>query len=396
MKIGLVCPYSMARGGGVQEIVRAMRKELVARGHDAKIITPQPREIDGIDTEGIIFVGSQADFHTPLGTTTDVSTSIDNEALEQMLETENFDVIHFHEPWQPFLSRQILMYSKSVNIATFHAKVPETLVARTVINAVTPYTKPLLKYLDELVAVSDAAAEYVGTLTSQPITIIPNAVHLREWPKSSRKYDPEGPLNILFLGRLERRKGVKYLIQAFALLEQRMDNVTLTIAGKGPDQVKLESLAKDLGVRNITFVGYVDDQTKKELFHAADLFCAPAIYGESFGIVLLEAMSTGLVTVAGNNSGYTSVLQELGALSLVNPHDSEEFARRLELLLTQPKLRKLWQDWALQYVKQYDYSTIIDQYEALYGEALERHKHSPKTAAVRREQHAKAKRKQTA
>lgn len=396
MKIGLVCPYSMARGGAVQEIVRAMRKELLVRGHDVKIITPQPREIEGIDTEGIIFVGSQADFHSPLGTTTDVSTSIDNEALEQMLETENFDVLHFHEPWQPFLSRQILMYSRSVNIATFHAKVPETLVARTVINAVTPYTKPLLKYLDELVAVSDAAAEYVGTLTSQPITIIPNAIHLNEWPKSPRRYSSDRSFNILFLGRLERRKGVKYLLQAFALLEQRMDNVTLTIAGKGPDQEKLESLAVDLGLQNITFMGYVDDQTKKELFNEADLFCAPAIYGESFGIVLLEAMSTGLVTVAGNNSGYASVMQELGALSLVNPHDTEEFARRLELLLTQPKLRKLWQDWALDYVKQYDYSAVIDQYEALYSEALERHKQHPKTAAVRREQHAKAKRKQAA
>jgi phosphatidylinositol alpha-mannosyltransferase len=392
MKVGLVCPYSMARGGAVQEIVRAMRKELMIRGHDVKIITPQPRDIDGIDTEGIIFVGSQADFHSPLGTTTDVSTRFDNEALEQMLENEQFDILHFHEPWQPFLSRQLLMYSTSVNVATFHAKIPETLVARTVINMVTPYTKPLLKYLDELVAVSEPAAEYVGTLTKQPIHIIPNAIHLKEWPKSSRKFDPAGRLNILFLGRLERRKGVKYLLQAFALLQERMENVTLTIAGKGPDLEKLQALSEELELTNVTFTGYVDDATKKELFAKADLFCAPAIYGESFGIVLLEAMSTGLVTVAANNSGYTSVLQEMGALSVINPHDAEEFARRLELLLTQPELRKVWRQWAFKYVKQFDYSSVLDQYESLYKEALARHKQAPKTPASRRKQHADAKR----
>lgn len=392
MKIGLVCPYSMARGGAVQEIVRAMRRELIERGHEVKIITPQPRDLDGIDTEGIIFVGSQSDFHSPLGTTTDVSTRFDNEVLEQMLENEQFDILHFHEPWQPFLSRQLLMHSKSVNIATFHAKIPETLVARTVINAVTPYTKPLLKYLDELVAVSDSAAEYVGGLTNQPITIIPNAIHLDEWPESKRVYDRDGQLNILFLGRLERRKGVKYLLEAFALLQLRMSNVSLVIAGGGPAREKLEDLAKELELTNVEFMGYVDDETKKELFANADLFCAPAIFGESFGIVLLEAMSTGLVTVAGNNSGYANVMQDLGAVSVVNPHDTEEFARRMELLLTQPELRDLWKKWGSEYVKQFDYSSILDQYEQLYKDSLERHKLSPKTAASRRKEYAKAKR----
>ncbi|CAN5368715.1 phosphatidyl-myo-inositol alpha-mannosyltransferase [soil metagenome] len=390
MKIGLVCPYSMARGGAVQEIVRAMRKELIARGHEAKIITPQPKEIDGIDTDGIIFVGSQADFHSPLGTTADVSTSIDSEALEQMLESENFDILHFHEPWQPFLSKQILSYSKSINIATFHAKIPETLVARTVINLVTPYTKPLLKYLHELVAVSEPASEYVGALTDQPITIIPNAIHLADFPWSDHKFDPTQQLNILFVGRLEKRKGVKYLLQAYSLLAQRMDNVSLTIAGKGPDQEKLEELAAELALPNVHFLGYVDDATKKQLFAEADLFCAPAIFGESFGVVLLEAMSTGLVTIAGSNSGYVSVMQDLGALSVVNPLDTEDFARRMELLLTQPALREEWRSWAREYVKQFDYTSVMDQYETLYEDAL--HKHTPGKKPRERKTHTLRKR----
>ncbi len=376
MKIGLVCPYSMARGGGVQEIVRAVRAELVKRGHDVRIITPQPRDIEGVDTEGLLFVGAATDFRSPLGTTSQVSASIDNEALEQMLETEKFDILHFHEPWVPFLSRQILTRSKSVNIATFHAKVPETVVSRTVVRVVTPYTKPLMKYLHELTAVSEPAAEYVGSLTDQPITIIPNGIDLTSYRKKRRPQTnstDEEMKTILFVGRLERRKGIKYLLRAYSLLAQQMDNVELMIAGDGPDREKLEQLADELELPNVTFLGYIDDATKKELFANADLFCAPALYGESFGIVLLEAMAFGLITVAGNNSGYASVMQELGNLSLINPHDSLEFARRLELLLTQPELDKLWQKWALNYVKQFDYPNIVDQYENLYVEALERH-----------------------
>ncbi len=373
MKIGLVCPYSMARGGGVQEIVRAMRSELVARGHDARIITPQPRDIEGVDTEGIIFVGAATDFRSPLGTTSAVSASIDNEPLEQMLETEKFDILHFHEPWVPFLSRQILARSTSVNVATFHAKVPETILTRTMVRSVTPYTKSIMKYLDELTAVSEPAAEYVGTVTDMPITIIPNGIDLSEYTHVRNPKKNANSKTILFVGRLERRKGVKYLLLAYAQLAQRMDNVSLIIAGNGPDREKLELLAEELRLPNVTFLGFIEDKTKKELLRSADLFCAPALYGESFGIVLLEAMASGAVTVAGNNSGYASVMQDLGNLSLVDPHDSGEFARRMELLLTQPELRQLWRKWALDYVKQFDYPKIVDQYEALYKDVLERY-----------------------
>ncbi len=374
MKIGLVCPYSIARGGAVQEIVRAQRAELVRRGHDVKIIVPQPRDISDVDLSGLIFVGSASDFRSPMGTTTAVSSSFDDEALVQMLETEQFDILHFHEPWQPFLSRQILARSTSVNIATFHAKIPETLMSRTIVRVVTPYTKSVLKYLHELTAVSDAATDYVSTLTDQPITIIPNAIDLKHYkPASVPVQKTSEPKTILFVGRLERRKGVRYLLQAYQLLEQEDDNVQLIIAGDGPSREKMENLATELGLKNVSFLGYVDHETKLKLMQSADLFCAPAIFGESFGIVLLEAMACGTVLVAGDNSGYTSVMQGTGALSLVNPHDTVDFARRLRLLLEDESLRAVWLKWATKYVKQFSYERITDQYEELYAAALKEH-----------------------
>lgn len=373
MKIGLVCPYSMARGGGVQEIVIALRKELTKRGHDVKIITPLPRDPVEIDTEGILFLGGGTDYHSPLHTTTHISASVDTDAIDHLLEAEQFDILHFHEPWVPVLSRQILSRSTSVNIATFHAKVPETLMARTVIKVVTPYTKSVLKYLHELTAVSAAAEEYVSSLTDQPVTIIPIGIDLKHFHKQPVD-KPEMPRKTIFyIGRLERRKGVKQLLKAYQLLVQDHEDVQLVIAGNGPDREKLEAMVEELELPNVTFLGYVSEEVKLELLATADLFCSPALYGESFGIVLLEAMASGLVTVAGDNSGYEAVMQELGALSLVNPEDSASFARRLELLLYEPRLRKLWQNWAAKYVKQFSYDKITDQYEALYKEAFAKH-----------------------
>ena len=375
MKIGLVCPYNITKGGGVLEIVRAMQKELILRGHSVKIITPEPRELpDSHRTDDVIFVGSAADFKSPLHTTSQVSVTADMYGIETMLDEENFDILHFHEPWVPMLSRQILSRSQSVNIATFHAKLPETMMSRTVSRVVTPYTKAVLRNLDELTAVSEAAAEYVCTLTDAPVAIIPNGIDLSVYKTAKRSpAKPDARKKILYIGRLERRKGVSCLLEAYGLLSDRSSDVELIIAGDGPDREKLEYTTREMELPNVTFLGYVSEKEKVKLLATADLFVAPALYGESFGIVLLEAMASGLVTVAGNNPGYASVLQELGSLSLVNPKDAQEFAGRMDVMLHDDNLRKLWQKWAKDYVKQFSYTTIVDQYEEIYHTAHKKH-----------------------
>lgn len=373
MRIGLVCPYNISKNGGVQEIVREMYQELTKRGHYARIITPRPINAEISDTEGLLFVGAATDYRAPTHTNPSASATFDTEAISQLLEQEKFDILHFHEPWVPVLSRQILTRSTSVNIATFHAVVPKTIMSRTVVRVVTPYALSILKYLHELTAVSEAATEYISSLTDEPVTIIPNGIDLRQYRAADRPPKPSGKRTILYVGRLERRKGVKYLLQAFKLLAQQVEDVELLIAGDGPDREKLELLVDDLEIPNVSFLGFISDDLKKELLRQADIFCSPAVYGESFGIVLLEAMASGTVTVAGNNAGYTSLLRDRGAVSIVNPHDAEEFARRLQLLLEDEGLRHLWQGWARQYVRQFDWPRVIDQYEALYRTALEQH-----------------------
>jgi len=375
MKIGLVCPYNIERNGGVLEVILALKEGLEERGHTAKIITPIPRNPASEAPQDVIFAGTSTDFRTLSfsDTTSQVSSTADTEKIDAMLAAEKFDILHFHEPWMPLLSRQLLQRSNAVNIGTFHAKVSDALMSRAILKAVTPYLKSVLKYLHELTAVSQSGAEYVAGITDQPIAIIPNGIDLKKYKVTKVTKKTDVGKTILFIGRLERRKGAQFLLRAYSQLIQENPEVKLVIVGDGPERERLELMAEDLHLLNVSFLGHVSEELKVQLLNEADLFCSPALFGESFGIVLLEAMATNTVCVAGNNSGYTEVLQDLGAVSIINPEDTVEFARRLDLLLHQPELRALWQKWAKDYVQQFNYPDIIARYEAFYKEALKQH-----------------------
>lgn len=368
MKIGLVCPYNLTKGGGVQSCVFALQRDLAKRGHDVLILTPQSRTHNGDELpECVRLLGTASDVKTPLHTTAQLSISLDNNQLDNLLQQEKFDILHFHEPWVPLLARQILSRSDVKNVATFHAKLPDTAVSKVLERVITPYTKSILKKLDCLTAVSEAAAEYVKGLGDEHIEIIPNGVDIKYFSAIPRK----PTRSILYIGRLEKRKGIKYLLQAYAELCKFVDGVELIIAGDGPDREKLEQIAEELELKHVKFLGYVTDHERKKLMSTAGVFCSPALYGESFGIVLLEAMAAGIPIVAGDNPGYASVMKGRGMLSLVSPEDAANFARRLELMLFDEDIKRMFIAWGKEYVKQYDYEYVVDQYEKLYEKVLQ-------------------------
>ncbi len=372
MKIGLVCPYNLTRPGGVQEILLALRKELQKRGHSVKIVAP--RSEGAISDADTIYIGRSTEWNTPMRTKNDFSMATDMELLDEMLEAEQFDILHFHEPWIPFLSVQLAsraskMSGGPVTIATFHAKLPDTITTRVLEQVIYPYTKPALKFFDVLTAVSSAAADYVGSMTNRDITIVPNGIELYKYHSPRSSTSKSKLKTILYIGRLEKRKGVRYLLEAYATLRTKRHDVRLLIAGDGDQRDKLERIVETENIPHVEFLGFVSEDEKRALLTHCDLFCSPAVYGESFGIVLLEAMASRAVTVAGNNPGYASVMQGMGRLSLVTPEDTPDFANRLDLLLDDEKLRDLWREWADIYITQFDYPKIADQYEALYEKA---------------------------
>ena len=371
MKIGIVCPYDIFRGGGVQEHVLAQAEELRKRGYVVKILTPRPLSVKTIAPKDVIFAGKSAKVKTPIKTTLELGASFGRDTIDEILINEDFDILHVHEPEVPFMGAQVISKARCPIVATFHAIHPDTPMSWTIEAFRIPYSRSIFSNLTEITAVSEVAADFVRERTGRRVSIIPNGINLDKYSKvknlgsSSRKTK-----NILYVGRLEKRKGVKYLLRAFAKLSEKDDKVKLIIAGDGSDREKLEDWVKHNNIKRVEFLGFVTDKQKLALFTKADLFCSPALYGESFGIVLLEAMAMGVVTVAGNNDGYKGVMQDTGQLSIVDPTRISEFADRLGYLLNDEAVRRLWLDWSSEYVKQFDYKFVVDKYVELYDKIV--------------------------
>jgi phosphatidyl-myo-inositol alpha-mannosyltransferase len=386
MKIGLVCPYAMfGHAGGVPQVVTHLAKALTVKGHEVKIITPRPNKIDGEAPDGFIFLGNSRKVKAGLATAGDIGIEFDGQEIDDVLAKERFDVINFHEPWLPHLSRQIVQKSNAAHVATFHASLIDSVAGKSLVNMTSLYWRSILDKMQVFTAVSEAAS--AGLLAKEGsndmlkhIKYIPNGIDLARYQKApvtalrNRKMK-----TIFYVGRLEGRKGLRYLLRAYGELVLTHDDVQLFIAGKGPDETKLRDYVRDNEIPRVTFLGFISDDDKIHHLHKSDLFCSPANRGESFGIVLLEAMAAGCPIVAGDNSGYRAVMKDTGAISLVNPLDTIDFVRRLEIMLYVNPLRDLWKKWASQYVKQFDWTPIVTQYEDAYKEAVKIHEKKPKT-----------------
>ncbi|MBI2007781.1 glycosyltransferase family 4 protein [Candidatus Saccharibacteria bacterium] len=385
LKIALVCPYNMfERTGGVQQLVTHLHNGLVKKGHIVRIITQRPAGFTGEIPQDYILFGTSRNFKGGFGTSGNLGMPADGAQIARILNEEQFDVINFHEPWLPMLAWQMIKHSKSAHVATFHANLADTTAGKSWTSSVfKPYARPLLEKMDLFTAASPAASAMLISRANMKlkrdrqliggIKYIPNGIDLKIYKPPKKRQPLNGPntKTIVYIGRLERRKGVDWLLRAFALLEAKMPNVYLIIAGEGPWRDKLEQLADSHDIKNIHFSGYVEDEEKRRLMGNADVFCSPAIFGESFGIVLTEAMAMGAPVVAGRNSGYINVLTGSGRLGLVDPRATEDFADRLELIATDEKVNRLLRGWGLREVKKYDYPKIVDQYEAAYIGALQ-------------------------
>lgn len=387
MKIALVCPYNMFdRIGGVAEVVIHLYEGLKKRGYDVRIITPRPATYTGGAPEGYILLGNTSGtrFSAGLGTHGTWTFDIDSDEVKRVLEEEKFDVINFHEPWAPILARQMMQHSTAAHVGTFHANFVDSAAGKSLVNLFVPYAKPVTEKLDIITAVSPAPAAVLldkasGHRLVTNIKYIPNGIDLKRYStKPSRAVKNPAMKTILYVGRLEARKGVKYLLTAYKDLVERHDDVQLMIAGQGDDEQKLRDFVTEQDIPRVTFLGFISDEDKIYHLHRADAFCSPAVRGESFGVVLLEAMAAGTPTVAGDNIGYVSVMKDTGAISLVNPKDIVDFSRRLEIMLFNEDIRRVWRDWAKHYIRQFNYPKIVDQYEEAYKEAVALHEKRPK------------------
>lgn len=356
MRIVLVSPYSWTIPGGVNTHVAALARELRHRGHEVRIIAPAEGPVEpGVTavgrTIGIPFNGSVA--RLALGPRAIARVRV-------ALRRARADVVHIHEPFVPSVSLAALTGARAPVVATFHAAVD----SRAYRAARIPFGR-LRRRIVEPVAVSDAAADTVEAVFRGRPRVIPNGVECARYA-AVPAVEPAAR-RVVFLGRLERRKGPQVLAAALPALSARVPEVTVEFAGDGPLRAQLESgIPEELRGR-VSFTGRYD--RAEDVLARASVVCLPAIGGESFGITLVEAMAAGRPVVASAIPGYAAVAAGGGGVRLVEPDEPDALADALADLATDDDaIRRLGEE-ARASARRFDWPLVAERLEAVYLEA---------------------------
>jgi len=341
VKIALVSPYDFAYPGGVYIHISYLAHHFTRMGHEVKVIAPASKAISGFG-DRFIPIGSPRPIPSSGSITRITISPWLASGIKPVLERENFDIIHLHEPLMPMLCTTVLRLSKTANVGTFHA-----CHGQPGYDFAKPFGRWILKKwfrkLDGKIAVSKPAREFVRGYFPGYYNIIPNGVDVDHFSPDVSPIGEfsDGKLNILFVGRLEKRKGVKYLLEAFRQVKQEIPDSRLIIVGPGTRlRRRYEKHVMKNGLKDVVFTGLVPYEELPRYYKAADVFCAPATGRESFGIILLEAMAVGKPIVASNIEGYANVVSHGVDGLLVPPADKESLAQALISLLADGSLRQ--------------------------------------------------------
>jgi len=369
VKIGLVSPYDYSFPGGVVNHISHLAHHFARWGHETRIIAPCSRKGVRYFEEKITPVGKPLPIPSA-GSVARIPLSPWLPAqVHEVLDREKFDILHLHEPFTPMLSLSALIESKCTNVGTFHAyhRKPRAYWLGK------PVFKKLLSRLHGKIAVSRPALDFVSRHLPGDYRIIPNGIDVEDFcPDGQRRAEfNDGKLNILFVGRLEKRKGLQYLLAACARMKKDFPNFRLIVVGPGTRlRPTYEKFVEDNKLTDVHFTAYVSRAELPQYYRSADIFCAPATEGESFGIVLLEAMASGKPVVASNIDGYASVLTHGEEGLQVPPCDEEALAGALLTLLSDSSLRSEMGSRGRVKAEKYSWANVARQVMDYYSVCL--------------------------
>ncbi len=360
MRVALVCPYAWDRDGGVQSHVRSLAAALRRRSHEVTVLAPYrsrlPDQGDAVGAQrvakaiGVPANGSVAPIaFGPLAAA----------ATRRALNSVQPDVIHLHEPLIPSLSLLALWNANAPLVGTFHAAADESFGYRIA----APVLQRAAQKLAVRTAVSDAARDLIARYVPGDYALTPNGVDTKRFAQAEPLL-PGDRRKVLFLGRIERRKGLEVLIQAMTRLRDL--EPTLLVAGSGPEERAAKALAERLQVE-ATFLGRVPDHEVPGLYRSADVYCAPGLGGESFGIVLVEAMAAGAPVVCSDLAGFRAVAG--GAATLVPPSQAGRLADAIRNVLADEARAAEMRHMSRTTAEAYDWDRLVTGVEAIYGRA---------------------------
>lgn len=365
MRIGIACPYTWDVPGGVQAHVRDLADSLIALGHEVSVLTPVD-DPDGADLPAYVVPAGRA---VPVPYNGSVARLVFGPLsltrTRRWLRDGRFDVLHVHEPTVPSVSMLATFAASGPMVATFHTATARSRALQVFGTAL----QPVLEKITGRIAVSPAARRVVVEHLGGDAVLIPNGVDVARFqgaePLPGR---PDVP-TVVFLGRIdEGRKGLAVLLEALPELVRLVPDVHLVVAGPGDAADVRAAVPPSLRDR-VELLGLVSESDKVRLLASGDVYCAPNTHGESFGIVLVEAMSAGLPVVASDLEAFRRVLQDGRAGVLFPVRDAGALARALGDLLGDPERQQALRVAALEAVQAYDWSTVTRQVLDVYETA---------------------------
>jgi phosphatidylinositol alpha-mannosyltransferase len=363
LRIGIVSQSYHPTVGGVTEHVDATARGLRARGHEVTIVTsrfagnghPEP----GVVRMGrdVIVMFNGAENHMTVGLDL-------GRRLDEVLTNERFDVLHVHCPLSPVLPLLALRKARQPVVGTFHSAMSSDLPFRLF----RPGLVRSYRRMDRVIAVSTPARDLMTRLFPGPIEVVPNGVDLGRFrpglPRLARFDD--GIPNVLFVGRFDPRKGLPDLMRAGAIAAEQGVPFRLILVGDGRLRGPIQRMARGPLAGRVHFEGQVGHSHLPRYYATADVFCSPARSGESFGLVLLEAMAAGVPVVATDLPGYRTVLSPGAEGIVVPPRDPLALAAALRRLLTDAALRAEMGTRGLATAGEYDWVRVVDRLEEIY------------------------------
>jgi phosphatidylinositol alpha-mannosyltransferase len=360
MRVGMVCPYSFDVPGGVQSHVLQLAEVLRSRGHEVSVLAPASPDValpDYVVSAGraipIPYNGSVA--RLQFGPAS-------HRKVKKWLAQGDFDVLHLHEPNAPSLSMLALNIAEGPIVATFHASTTKSLTL-TVFQGIL---RPMHEKIVGRIAVSDLARRWQMEALGTDAVEIPNGVDVGSFASAPRLDGyPRPGKTVMFLGRYdESRKGMSVLLDALPRVVERFADAQLLIVGRG-DKDELHDQAGELAT-HVRFLGQVDDAGKASAMRSADVYCAPNTGGESFGIVLVEAMAAGTPVVASDLDAFRRVLRDGECGRLVPVDDGAALADALIEVLENDVLRERYVAAGSAAVRPYDWSVVAGQIMRVY------------------------------
>jgi phosphatidyl-myo-inositol alpha-mannosyltransferase len=368
MRIGLVCPYQWDVPGGVQYHVRDLAETLRGMGHHVEVLTPADRE-ESLPDEYVTVTGRAVPVPYNGSMASVQFGPVAAARVRRWLREGHFDVVHVHEPASPSISLLVCMIAKGPIVATFHAaKVRSVWLA-----ALGPVARPWMEKISGRIAVSDFARRLQVEHLGGDAVIIPNGVHVDAFASgpdlAGYTRGVDGP-TIGFLGRYdEPRKGLPVLLEAMRTVVRQHPGARLLIAGRGDAANLRELVGEDLRP-HVALLGELSEADKAAFLRSIDVYCAPNLLGESFGVVLIEALAAGAPIVASDLDAFARVLEDGAAGVLVRRGDAGVLARALDQLLSDPARRAELSARGAEVAAAYDWQVVARRILAVYETVL--------------------------